>query len=107
DYLSKPFDLDRLREVLLSVREGIRRRERFLQVDADVARQFEFYGMIGRSPPMQELFDSLRRLAPHVRTVLISGETGTGKELVAHGLHQQGPRRSRPFSTVKCSAVVE
>ena len=63
--------------------------------------------MIGRSAAMQELFDSIRRLAPHVRTVLVTGETGTGKELVARALHKVGPRRDRPFVTVNCSAVVE
>jgi two-component system response regulator HydG len=107
DYLTKPFDIERLQGLLISVREGIRRRERLLAVDADVAKQFEFHGMIGRSPAMQELFDSIRRLAPHVRTVLIDGETGTGKELVAKALHQLGPRQARRFITVNCSAVVE
>jgi DNA-binding NtrC family response regulator len=107
DYLTKPFDMARLQGLLVSVREGIRRRERLLAVDADVARQFEFHGMIGRSPAMQELFDSIRRLAPHVRTVLIDGETGTGKELVAKALHQLGPRQGKRFITVNCSAVVE
>ena len=91
----------------MTVRERIKRRERFLRVDADVAQQAEFHGMIGRSPTMQELFDSIRRLAPHVRTVLITGETGTGKELVARALHTLGPRRDRRFVTVNCSAVVE
>ena len=107
DYLTKPFDIERLQGLLISVREGIRRRERLLAVDAEVAQQFEFYGMIGRSPGMQELFDSIRRLAPHVRTVLVDGETGTGKELVAKALHQLGPRQARRFITVNCSAVVE
>jgi two-component system response regulator HydG len=107
DYLTKPFDIARLQGLLVSVREGIRRRERLLAADDDVARQFEFHGMIGRSPAMQELFDSIRRLAPHVRTVLIDGETGTGKELVAKALHQLGPRQSKRFITVNCSAVVE
>src|SRR5207247_10955364 len=96
-----------LREGLVTVRKGIERREAFLCIAADVGRQFEFYGMIGRSPAMQELFDTIRRLAPHVRTVLISGETGTGKELVARALHRLGPRRDRQFITVNCSAVVE
>jgi transcriptional regulator with GAF, ATPase, and Fis domain len=63
--------------------------------------------MIGRGPVMQELFGMIRRLAPHVRTALITGETGTGKELVARGLHRMGPRRDRRFVTVNCSAVVE
>jgi len=76
-------------------------------VEADVAGRFEFHGMIGRSAVMQQLFDSIRRLAPHIRTVLVSGETGTGKELVAKALHELGPRRGRRFVTVNCSAVVE
>ncbi len=107
DYLSKPLDFERLRERLVTVREWIKRRERLLQIDADVAKRFEFHGMIGRSPTMQELFDLIRRLAPHVRTVLIVGETGTGKELVAKALQKLGLRRNRRFVTVNCSAVVE
>jgi len=107
DYLTKPFDFERLRGLLTTVREGIRRRERLLEVDATVARQFEFQGMIGRSPAMQELFDSIRRLAPHARTVLITGETGTGKELVAKAIHKLGPRHDRRLITLNCSAVVE
>src|SRR5260370_32927041 len=63
--------------------------------------------MIGRGPLMQDLFGMIRRLAPHVRAALVTGETGTGKELVARGLHQMGPRRERRFVTVNCSAVVE
>jgi DNA-binding NtrC family response regulator len=107
DYLAKPLDFDRLRALLVEVRDSIQRREQMMEVDAAVARQFEFYGMIGRSAAMQELFDSIRRLAPHVRTVLVSGETGTGKELVAKALHQSGPRHGRRFITLNCSAVVE
>jgi DNA-binding NtrC family response regulator len=107
DYLTKPFDFNRLGELLLTVKKTIERREELLSVDADLARRFEFHGMIGRSPVMQELFDSIRRLAPHVRTLLISGETGTGKELVARALHAVGLRRARKLVTVNCSAVVE
>src|SRR5574342_259497 len=88
DYITKPFDFDRLRELLITVRKSIERRETLLRIDADVARQFEFYGLIGRSPGMQELFDSVRRFAPYARTVLVTGETGTGKELVAKALHR-------------------
>ena len=77
------------------------------QVESRVAHELEFHGMLGRSAAMQEVFSLIRRLAPHVRSVLITGETGTGKELVAHALHRQGPRRSRRFVIVNCSAVVE
>jgi two-component system, NtrC family, response regulator HydG len=107
DYITKPFDTDRLRELLITVRKSIERRETLLRIDADVARQFEFYGLIGRSPGMQELFDSVRRFAPYARTVLVTGETGTGKELVAKALHRLGPRRDKKLVTVNCSAVVE
>jgi DNA-binding NtrC family response regulator len=107
DYLTKPLDLDRLRGLLTTVQKGIERRQALHEIDASVARQFEFQGMIGRSAAMQDLFDTIRRLAPHVRTVLISGETGTGKELVARAFHKIGPRRERRFSTVNCSAVVD
>jgi len=107
DYLTKPLDFDRLRDLLTTVEKGIERREALMKIDADVAHQFEFQGMIGRSAAMQDLFDSIRRLAPHVRTVLITGETGTGKELVARAFHKVGPRRDRRFLTVNCSAVVD
>ena len=107
DYLQKPIDFGRLGRLLSEVVDGIRRRERLLRVEADVAGDFECEGMIGRSTVMQELFDSLRRYAPHMRTVLVTGETGTGKELVARALHRLGPRRAKRFITVNCSAVVE
>jgi two-component system, NtrC family, response regulator HydG len=107
DYLSKPLDFDRLGALLAGVRDGIDRRARLSTADANMARQFEFHGMIGRSPAMQDLFDTLRRLAPHVRTVLITGETGTGKELVARALHTLAARPQSRMVTVNCSAVVE
>src|SRR5262249_24165964 len=74
DYITKPFDIDRLRELLITVRKSMERRETLLRIDADVARQFEFYGLIGRSPAMQELFDSVRRFAPYARTVLLTAQ---------------------------------
>jgi len=107
DYLSKPLDFARLEQLLATVRDDLERRRHLLSIESDVARRLEFCGMIGRGPVMQELFAMIRRLAPHVRAVLVTGETGTGKELVARGLHHLGPRRDRRFVTVNCSAVVE
>jgi DNA-binding NtrC family response regulator len=107
DYLTKPFDLERLKVTFASVREESERRARMLEMDREVAQRFEFAGMVGRGPAMQEVFNLIRRLAPHVRTALVSGETGTGKELVARALHQTGPRSARRFVAVNCSAVVE
>ncbi len=107
DYLSKPFDFDRLREILTDVRDGITRRESLLAAEAEVATQAVFHGIVGRTPVMHELFGLIRRVAPHARSVLVTGETGTGKELVARALHASGPRRAKRFITLNCSAVVE
>jgi len=107
DYLKKPLDFDRLEALLTSVVEGIARRQGLTHAEADVAGRFEFQGLIGISPAMQGIHASIRRLAPHVRTVLITGETGAGKDLVAKALHDVGPRRGRRFVTVNCSAIVE
>jgi DNA-binding NtrC family response regulator len=107
DYLTKPFDIRRLTDTFMAVREETERRSRLMAVDREVAEQLEFAGMIGRSAVMQEVFGLIRRLAPHVRTALIFGETGTGKELVARALHQCGPRKAKRFVAVNCSAVVE
>ena len=107
DYLSKPLDFERLGALLQTVREDLERRRSLLSIERELAHRLEFCGMIGRSPVMQELFAMIRRLAPHARTALITGETGTGKELVARALHKLGPRRETRFVTVNCSAVVE
>jgi two-component system response regulator HydG len=107
DCLSKPLDFGRLRQAFTAAREEAERRRSLLAVEGDVARQLEFCGMIGRAPAMQELFVLIRRLAPHVRTALVTGETGTGKELVARALHQLGPRNAKRFAPINCSAVVE
>jgi DNA-binding NtrC family response regulator len=107
DYLSKPIDFERLGQLLTAVREETERRRSLMAMEGDVAQRLEFCGMLGRSPVMQQLFTLIRRLAPHVRTVLVSGETGTGKELVARALHKMGSRCDRRFVVVNCSAVVE
>jgi DNA-binding NtrC family response regulator len=107
DYLSKPFKFDRVRELLATVGQGIEQREVVFEAESALAARVEFCGMIGRSSIMQDLFDTIRRLAPHVRNALVVGETGTGKELVANALHQLGPRRHRRFVSFNCSAIVE
>jgi DNA-binding NtrC family response regulator len=105
DYLSKPLDVRRVEQLLSTVREEVERRQR-LEIE-QLARQRECFGMIGTGAAMQHLFGAIRRLAPFIRTALISGETGTGKELVARALHKAGRRADKRFVTINCSAVVE
>jgi DNA-binding NtrC family response regulator len=107
EYLTKPFDFERLKQVLTDIRVELERRAQVVALESQVARQLEFCGMMGRSPVMQELFSLIQRLAPHAKVILVTGETGTGKELAARAFHQAGPRRSRPFVTINCSAVVD
>jgi len=107
DYLTKPFDIGKLKRILTVVRDDAARLRSLLEAEQAVAKQAEFHGMIGRGAVMQDLFALIRRLAPHLRTALITGETGSGKELVARALHRAGPRHNKRFVVVNCAAVVE
>jgi DNA-binding NtrC family response regulator len=107
DYLTKPIDVARLRQLLALVTDEHARLAAVLSADGETARRLELCGMIGRSPVMQEFFALVRRVAPHARVALVTGETGTGKEGIARAIHDLGPRRSRRFVTINCSAVVE
>lgn len=107
EYFSKPLDLLRVRALMRAMRRQFQDRNMVLDSDAALAQRLEVCGMIGRSPAMRELFSVISRLAPHARTVLVTGETGVGKELVARALHTLGPRKGKKLITVNCSAVVE
>jgi two-component system response regulator HydG len=107
EYFAKPLDLPRVRALMRSMRQQYLDRNTVMASDADLAERLEVCGMIGRSPAMRELFSVINRLAPHARNVLITGETGTGKELVARAMHELGPRKDKKLVTVNCSAVVE
>src|SRR6185503_4222221 len=76
EYLTKPFDFDRLRQVLGDIRLELERRAQVVALESQVARQLEFCGMLGRSPAMQDVFSLIQRLAPHAKVVLLTGETG-------------------------------
>ena len=96
DFLAKPVDPD-----LLSARVGELLERRPGGVEERVP------GMIGRAPSMRDVFDGIRRVAPTDSTVLITGETGTGKELVARAVHELSRRSDRPFIPVNCAALAE
>jgi len=107
DYLKKPLDLDKLRDRIEALREDAERRRQAFQLDRALIDAFQFEGMVGRSPLILETFARIRRVAPHFQTILISGATGTGKELVARALHHLSPRAAGPFVVCNCSALVE
>jgi DNA-binding NtrC family response regulator len=107
DYLNKPISLPVLRERVGRLVEETRKRQRSLHLEHELPTDSEFAGIIGRSPPMREMFSRIRRVAPHYRTVLITGETGTGKDLAAQALHQLSPAASGRYVVLNCSAVVE
>ncbi len=106
DYLNKPISLAVLRDRIGRVIETALRRQRILQTEDDLTQTAQFEGMVGRSPQMWEVFSHVRRIAPHYRAALITGETGTGKELVAQALHRLSPAKGRVV-VLNCSAVVE
>jgi DNA-binding NtrC family response regulator len=107
DYISKPVNLADLRARVGALVEEIRKRQRTLQLDHELLKAFSFEGLVGRSAQMLDIFDKIARFAPHFHTVLVTGPTGTGKELVARALHRRSPAVSGPFVTCNCSAIVE
>ncbi len=110
DYLNKPISIPALRARVEKLLADARRRQlqRALALDSEVGgNSSRFEGMIGRSPLMWDLFARIRRVAPHYRSALITGPTGTGKDLVAKALHALSPANTGRFVTCNCSAVVE
>jgi DNA-binding NtrC family response regulator len=107
DYLNKPVSITGLRKRVERLLQDVRQRQRALQLDGELVETCQFEGMIGRSPLMWELFARIRRVAPHFRSALITGATGTGKDLVARALHHLSPAGSGRFVVCNCSAVVE
>ena len=107
DYLTKPVGVSLLRERVGKLLETERRRARANRLNAELMETCQFQGMVGGSPLMLEVFDRVRRAAPHFRTALVTGPTGTGKELVARALHGLSPVQSKALAVSNCSAIVE
>ena len=107
DYLNKPLSVEKLRQRVDQLMAEARQRRRTLQLDRELLKVYEFEGLLGRSPLMLDVFTRVRRVAPHFRTVLVTGATGTGKELVARALHRLSPAASGRFAVCNCSAIVE
>jgi two-component system response regulator AtoC len=105
DYLPKPFDNDELRVVVQRVMETALLRRDHRRLLAQVQSDFGFDQIIGRSPAMRRIFETIDKVADTDVTVLIRGESGTGKELVANALHYRSPRRTKPMIKMNCAAL--
>ena len=107
DYLSKPIDVEELEVVLQRAleRKGLLEEARSLRERLE--HKYRLDNLVGESPEMLSVFKTIRQVAPSSASVLLLGESGTGKELFAQALHQNSPRRNRPFIKVACAALPE
>ena len=105
DYLTKPFKVD---EIGVVVERALEKRALLrdnVELRAELQGRFRLDRLVGKSPPMQRLFELVKRVAPAKTSVLVAGESGTGKELVARALHHLSPRAERDFIAVNCGAI--
>jgi two-component system, NtrC family, response regulator AtoC len=107
DFLLKPFSLDHLMQVVYKALEMRALREENRQLKEELGRRYEYDNIIGRSEAMQEIFATIERVAPTRATVLLAGESGVGKDLIARAIHFHSPRRDRPLVKINCSAIPE
>ncbi|HEX9102943.1 MAG TPA: sigma-54 dependent transcriptional regulator [Polyangia bacterium] len=105
DYLTKPFKVDEIGVVIERALEKRTLLRDNLELRAELSARFRLDRLVGKSPPIQRLFELLKRVAPAKTSVLIGGESGTGKELVARALHHLSPRADQPFVAVNCGAI--
>lgn len=107
NYLLKPLDLQQLRAVTERAAASAKLRRTNAELNRRLDERFGFEGVVGVSQKMNDVINLLKRIAPTNATVLIQGETGTGKELVAQAIHQNSPRKNKPFVALNCAALSE
>src|SRR5919109_1480889 len=107
DFITKPFQFDALLHVLQSALEQRRLKSENAYLRSQLEERYRIDGLVGRSRVMRELFQLLETVAATSSTVLITGETGTGKELAARAIHHNSPRRNNRFVAINCSAIPE
>jgi DNA-binding NtrC family response regulator len=107
DFVAKPFQFDELMHVLQKALEQRRLKSENAYLRSQLEERYKFGGILGKSRPMQALFHMLETVARSNSTILITGETGTGKEVVARAIHHNSPRRAHRFVALNCSAIPE
>ncbi len=107
DYIEKPIDVRRLRSILTNLGEIVNTRAENESLRRSLRDKGAFGQLVGASAPMQEVFRLIELVAPSTASVLITGASGTGKELVARTIHDLSPRRNKPFFPINCAAIPE
>jgi two-component system response regulator PilR (NtrC family)/two-component system response regulator HydG len=105
DYIIKPFKMEQILIAVKRAERELRMRRRVKELEDRVARPHGFRQLLGKSAAMQRVFELIRKVAPAEGSVLIEGETGTGKELIAQAIHRESPRRSGPFVPINCASI--
>jgi len=107
DYLTKPLDFDKLRLTIERAMEHTRLKEENRLLKESLGKHFDMQNIIGRSPAMMSLLETVAHVAPSEATVMITGDSGTGKELIAGVIHHNSPRKDGPFVKINCAAITE
>ncbi len=107
DFLPKPFSLDHLMAVVRKALEVQTLREENVQLKEELGRRYRVDNIVGSGSRMQEILASVMRVAPTRATVLLCGESGTGKDLIARAIHHHSPRQARPFVKINCTSIPE
>jgi DNA-binding NtrC family response regulator len=107
DFLPKPFSLDHLSVVVEKALEVRKLRNENRELREALGQKYQFENIIGRSPAMQEIFATVMRVAGTRATVLLAGESGVGKDMIARAIHHHSPRRDRPFVKINCTSIPE
>jgi DNA-binding NtrC family response regulator len=107
DFLPKPFSLDHLATTVQKVMAVQSLRAENQRMREELDRRYQFDSIIGRSPAMREIFHTVERVAPTRATVLLAGESGVGKDMIARAIHQHSPRKNHAFVKINCTALPE
>ena len=107
DFVTKPYEPDHLRFLVKRILERRRLIDELAHLRKQMDKDYSFHNMVSKSPKMRKVFDLIEQIGPLGSTVLINGETGTGKELVANAIHAADNRRKGPFLALNCAALTD
>jgi len=107
DYLIKPIEIEKFYSILEKIQGKILLRKSTYELEKELVQKYVFEGMVGKNPQMLEVFSLIERVSKYPVSVLITGETGTGKEMVARAIHNLSPRRNKKFIICDCTSIPE